>query len=86
MLLEGAEESLAGEEESLELPVFFSVFSEELFEAVSLVAEPELLHEVLLYPSAYQPPPLSLKELMDISFLIDPEHSGQVVNGSSVIR
>ena len=86
MLLVGAEESLVVAEESLELPVAFSVFSAELFEAVAVEPEPELSHEVLLYPSAYQPPPLSLKELMDISFLIDPEHSGQVVNGSSVIR
>ena len=78
-------------EESVELPVDFSVdfsvFAVELFVvAVSLVVAPELLVDLLLYPSAYQPPPFSWKELMDISFLTDPEQSGQVVNGFSVMR
>ncbi len=37
----------------------------------------------LLYPSAYQPPPLSWNELKEMSFLSCPEQEGQVFNGVS---
>lgn len=37
----------------------------------------------LLYPSAYQPPPLSWNELKEMSFLSFPEQEGQVFNGVS---
>ncbi|KPK00074.1 MAG: hypothetical protein AMJ60_02710 [Desulfobacterales bacterium SG8_35] len=73
-------------EESGELPVVFSVFSGELFVEAVAAAASEPLHDLLLYPSAYQPPPFSLKELMDTSFLTNPEQSGQAVKGSSVMR
>ena len=54
MLLVVAEESeqlfllLEVTEESLELPVTFSAFSEEFFVDVSAVVDPELLHNLLL--------------------------------------
>jgi hypothetical protein len=73
-------------EESVELLTVFSTFSEEFFVALFFVVETELLQDSLLYPSAYQPPPFNWKELLDISFLTDPEHSGQEVKEASVIR
>jgi hypothetical protein len=55
-----------------------------------LLSQPELLQDadapladLLLYPSAYQPPPLSVKDVAEMTFLRDPEQSGQVVSGSS---
>jgi hypothetical protein len=77
---------LAAGEESVEVLVALSAFSGELVVCVSLVPDAELLDDLLLYPSAYQPPPFSWKELMDMSFLTVPEQSGQAANGSSVRR
>ncbi len=37
------------------------------------------------YPSAYQPPPLSWKEFIDINFFTDAPHSGHSLNGASLI-
>jgi len=39
-----------------------------------------------LYPSVYQPPPLSWKELIEISFLTSPPQSGQADTGASAKR
>jgi len=36
-----------------------------------------------LYPSAYQPPPFSWKELIEMSFFNGPLQAGQVESGSS---
>jgi len=46
-------------EDSEELQAVFSVFSETLLTSLSGEAEAELQHGVLLYPSAYQPPPFN---------------------------
>jgi hypothetical protein len=36
------------------------------------------------YPSLYQPPPLSWKEVIDTSFRTDPLHCGQLFSGGSL--
>lgn len=61
-------------------------FSETGGVVVSDTAEPVPSVDLLLYPSAYHPDPLSWKELLETSFLTAPAQSGHVVNGFSVIR
>ena len=61
-------------------------FSETEGVAVSDTAEPVPSVDLLLYPSAYHPDPLSWKELLETSFLTAPAQSGHVFNGFSVIR
>jgi hypothetical protein len=36
------------------------------------------------YPSLYQPPPLSWKEVIDTNFRTGPLHCGQLFNGESL--
>jgi len=43
-------------------------------------------HAPPLYPSVYQPPPFNRKELMEISFLTLPPHSGHTDTGASAMR
>jgi hypothetical protein len=61
-------------------------FSETEGFAVSDAAEPVPSEDLPLYPSAYQPDPLSWNELLETSFFTVPAQSGHAVNGFSVIR